>query len=424
MTNGRVALIGSGELTPTMVEVHKALLADAGRAGTAFFLDTPAGFQLNSRDISQKAVAYFSTRVCHPLSIASFASRDATPAYEAGIVFNQLKQAGYILMGPGSPTYTVRQLSRTPIPGILADRVVSGGSLALASAAALTAGRYTLPVYEIYKVGQDLHWAEGLDILSRFDLDLTVIPHWNNAEGGNHDTRFCFMGETRRDALESLLPQDTRYLGIDEHTACIMDMHLRQFRVAGLGTVTLRQGGREMVFSKGRIYDLEIFRRDLDQTLLKQPVSGRDQAPETQVGAQGGTSGFWDGILQLDTAFDNSLARKNYKTAVQLLLDLEARVVQATADLESDETISQSREVLRDKMALLGSELDLLQQKTDALFLPLVDELVRLRSAYRQAEKWRDADAVRQVLTRFGIDVRDTATGSQWQDGDGQWRMP
>ena len=22
-----------------------------------------------------------------------------------------------------------------------------------------------------------------------------VIPHWNNAEGGTHGTRFCFMGE-------------------------------------------------------------------------------------------------------------------------------------------------------------------------------------------------------------------------------------
>jgi len=53
-----------------------------------------------------------------------------------------------------------------------------------ASAAALTIGRFTLPVYEIYKVGQDIHWVDGLDILSQFGLHLVVVPHWNNAEGG------------------------------------------------------------------------------------------------------------------------------------------------------------------------------------------------------------------------------------------------
>src|SRR6266571_3494942 len=32
-----------------------------------------------------------------------------------------------------------------------------------------------------------------------------VIPHYDNAEGGTHDTRFCYLGERRLAALEALL---------------------------------------------------------------------------------------------------------------------------------------------------------------------------------------------------------------------------
>ena len=87
-------------------------------------------------------------------------------------------------------------------------RVEDGGCLVAASAAALTVGRFTMPVYEIYKVGTELNWAEGMNILGRFGFNLVVIPHWNNAEGGNHDTRFCYMGEPRFRKLEALLPDD------------------------------------------------------------------------------------------------------------------------------------------------------------------------------------------------------------------------
>ena len=58
--NGTIALMGSGELTATMVEVHKELLAKLQPVPRAVFLDTPAGFQLNVDQLSQKAVDLFS----------------------------------------------------------------------------------------------------------------------------------------------------------------------------------------------------------------------------------------------------------------------------------------------------------------------------------------------------------------------------
>ena len=135
--------MGSGELTTTMVEVHKELLRKLGSAPRAAFLDTPAGFQLNVDQISQKAVEYFRSRVERPMSVASFKSKETSTPYEAEQAFHTLRNSDFILIGPGSPTYAVRQWLQTPIPEILTKRVENGGCLVAASAAALTVGRFT-----------------------------------------------------------------------------------------------------------------------------------------------------------------------------------------------------------------------------------------------------------------------------------------
>ena len=86
----------------------------------------------------------------------------------------------------------------TDVPDLLADKLAHGGCVVFASAAALTLGRYTVPVYEVYKVGR----RPGLGRRARparrsLGPDVAVIPHYDNAEGGNHDTRFCYLGERR-----------------------------------------------------------------------------------------------------------------------------------------------------------------------------------------------------------------------------------
>jgi hypothetical protein len=36
-------------------------------------------------------------------------------------------------------------------------------------------------LYEIYKVGEEPRWLDGLDILRTTGLEAAVIPHYNNA---------------------------------------------------------------------------------------------------------------------------------------------------------------------------------------------------------------------------------------------------
>ncbi len=154
--------------------------------------------------------------------------------------------------GPGSPTYALRQWRPTILPRLLEDKLLYGGCIVFSSAAALTLGRWTVPVYEVYKVGADPVWAEGLDLLTPLGMTVAVIPHYDNAEGGSHDTRYCYLGEGRLEIMEAQLPPEGWVLGVDEHTACIFDFEAGTATVMGLGSVTIRRHGRSATVPSGK----------------------------------------------------------------------------------------------------------------------------------------------------------------------------
>jgi len=406
---GKIVLMGSGELTATMVEVHKSLLSGLQGSPQAAFLDTPAGFQLNVDQISQKAVEYFRNHIQHPLAVSSFKSRTDTTDLETAKAFRILRESAYILIGPGSPTYAVAQWSESPVPEIFTRCINNGGCLVAASAAALTVGRLTLPVYEIYKVGQQLHWVEGIDILGRFGLDLIVIPHWNNAEGGTHDTRFCFMGAPRFEKLVALLGEDIPVLGLDEHTACILDLAANEAEVKGIGTVVFRQNDREVRFKSGERFSMDVLRGDAAQNW--QP----GEAIKTQQPDAGGGDDFWDRVHSLEDRFHRGLAEHDAGETTNALLELDRGIWQAQADLENEEFITQARDLLRELIVLLGNQLAAAPGNKAECLQPLVDALLELRQRFRAGRQWDEADALRDLLHRSGITVEDTEEGSRWQ---------
>jgi len=404
--------MGSGELTATMVEVHKEVIAALPHRPQPVFLDTPAGFQLNVDQLSHKAVDYFRRHVQQRMSVASFKSNDTVAPYEAEQAFHTLRTGNYILIGPGSPTYAVRQWQQTPIPKILTNRVESGGCLVAASAAALTVGRLTLPVYEIYKVGEVPHWVEGLNILGDFGFNLVIIPHWNNAEGGTHDTRFCYMGETRFKQLESILPKDMSILGLDEHTACIMDFKKDEAVIKGLGRVTLRRHGAELAFEKGNRIPLDILRGEaVGQEWTFTP---REPATDEQATAQE-EQPFWERIHRIEESFHASLEKNESREMTNALLDLDRAIWAAKQDLESEEFIAQAREILRELIVLVGTVLESRPRDKAGCLAPLVEDLIGLREECRRKKQWKSADAIRDILQRSGVTIEDTRNGPLWQ---------
>ncbi|MGD8991292.1 MAG: hypothetical protein PVI00_07525 [Desulfobacterales bacterium] len=409
---GIIVLMGSGELTATMVEVHKELLARLAAAPRAVFLDTPAGFQLNVDQISDKARDYFQSHVQQTLEIASFKSNDTISPFDAEHAYQTLRAADYVLIGPGSPTYAVRQWQPSPIPKILSDLINDGGSLVAASAAALTVGRFTLPVYEIYKVGQELHWVDGMNLLKNFGFNLVVVPHWNNAEGGNHDTRFCFMGKPRFEQLVTALPPGVSIFGLDEHTACIFDFESNQAVIKGIGRVTLQRSGQQRVFDSGERFSLDVL-RGTDNDGRWQKVTEVPQKPTAT--ATNDSDVFWDQIHGLESDFHEGLKKHEAQKTTNALLELDRIIWRAQQDLENAESVIQARDTLREMIAILGTRLAALPRSQTDCLAPVVDQLLRVRDTFRQRKQFDDADAIRDCLQRANIIIEDKKDGSRWR---------
>ena len=81
-----------------------------------------------------------------------------------------IRRARYVFAGPGSPSYALELWSQADVAPALRAVVAAGGCVTFASAASLTLGRTAIPVYEIYKVGEELRWLDGLDLMSACGL--------------------------------------------------------------------------------------------------------------------------------------------------------------------------------------------------------------------------------------------------------------
>lgn len=244
---GRIVLLGSGETSPSGRKAFEEVFRSYDHPPRVALLETPAGFEPNSAQVIGRVAEFLRHHLQNyrpQIEIVS-ARKGGTPfSPNSAEVVTPLWQAEVIFMGPGSPTYAVRQLRDSLAWQILLARHYLGADLVFASAATIAISRFALPVYEIYKVGEDLHWKEGLDFFGLYGLPLVFIPHWNNNEGGTElDTARCFMGKGRFAQLMRLLPQRCMVIGIDEKTALFFELTSMTARVYGSGGVTLIHEG-------------------------------------------------------------------------------------------------------------------------------------------------------------------------------------
>jgi cyanophycinase-like exopeptidase len=401
-----------------MSKVHRDLFARLGPDPVpAVLLDTPFGFQENAADIVAKAVKYFRESVNRPIEVASFRSADEVGSLVHEKALTLLRQARWVFSGPGSPSYAIRQWTGSQVPSILAEKLRTGGCITFASAAAATLGAFALPVYEIYKVGESPHWLPGLDLLAPLGVPAVVIPHFNNAEGGNHDTRYCYMGERRLVLLERQLPQDVFILGVDEHTACILDLDAATATVTGRGRVTIRKQGRSERLEGGKTVSFDCLLRLAAGATGE---GGPDAAPATSSLA-GAThdadlarSPFLEELARLDATFSGALASRNTDRAVACILELEELLVDWSRDtLQSDE-LDRGRAALRSMVVRLGNVAEVGVRDRRDRVAPLVEALLSARRRAREERRWPEADAIRKSLVDAGVEVRDTPTGTEW----------
>jgi hypothetical protein len=434
--------MGSGETTPTMAKAHRELFDRLGPAPVpAVLVDTPYGFQANAQDISARAVAYFRETVGRKVEVASLLRAEGASPVALEAALARVSEARWVFTGPGSPTYALRQWRATVLPRLLADKLAHGGCLVFSSAAALTLGRWTVPVYEIYKVGADPVWEEGLDLLGPLGLNVAVIPHYDNAEGGTHDTRYCYLGEPRLRALEAQLPADAWVLGVDEHTVCVLDLGTGTVAVAGLGGVTVRREGTAVVVPSGRslqIRELVALAMGSGDAVaapgvyvpgLVGPGAGAGEAPagvRPAGGADQGDAGagraataavgrsLTDDVKRLTAVFDAALAQRDAEAATAAALELESSLHAWSADTFQSDEVDRARAALRRMVLRLGELASPGLRPPRDLAAPWVEALLAERAEARQARRFLDADRIRDALTALGVEVHDAPAGTDW----------
>ncbi len=408
MTARLLTIMGSGETSPTMVKVHRDLLQRAG--GPAVVLDTPFGFQENADEIAAKAVAYFKDSVGADLGVASYRSSrtDDTVSYET--MLTRLRAANYVFAGPGSPSYALEHWRDSSVPAILNAKLRDGGAITFASAAALVLGTHTVPVYEIYKVGQTPHWLDGLDVVAEANLRAAVIPHYDNAEGGTHDTRYSYLGERRLEQMEDQLPADVFILGVDEHTACILDLDADTATITGLGAVTIRRHGDSTRFESGTTVPLDSFRSG-DGKPSSPPFSvARAEVEDAGVA----TNPFLDGVRAAERGFEAAVGAGDARGAVKAVLELDDLMAEWANETFSADEEAQAKAALRSMVTRLGEAADAGLRDPKEAIAPYVQALLEAREQARSEQRFADADAIRDRLTAAGVEIRDTASGTDW----------
>ncbi len=357
-TPGRLVLIGSGEIGPSMAPLHRSLVASLPARGTPpslVALDGSYDFQTNRAEMGEKIAVYFRSKVGIPTTVIGLpeterAGADLAPVALAPTLAG-LAAANYIFLGPGSPSRALRRWGGTPIVDRLIARIHAGATLVASSAAAAASGRTTIPVYEIYKAGVNPSCLDGLNILETLTgISAAIVPHWNNNEGATHDTSRCFIGEARLTQLERLLPAGAAVLGIDEHTALTIDLGAQAVSVSGKGAVTIRIPG-------------------VGETALH---SGATESLTTFAARFGATP----------------------------TVPVRAPLVQETAEAFAATALSGSSEP---------------PAATRAELVPAIERLIALRATAREERRFTDADGIRDAIEALGVEIKDEPTGATWR---------
>ena len=366
ISSGSIAILGSGETSPNLVSVHREMIDRLEEIANPLIINSPFGFQENADELSNKLKEFFITSLNIETQILSYRTNRDFNTVEYFECLDKIKKSNFIFAGPGSPSYAIKLWKDTEFPVSFKEVLQNNGSIVFSSAAATTLGKYTLPVYEIYKVGEEPYWIEGLDILGAFGIEATVIPHFNNKEGGNHDTRFCYMGKSRFETLRSKIDSDI--IGIDEHTGLVVDGESKTGKVFGIGKVTIVSGENNREYTSGEtiLFD-EFIDLEVNKVVpIIKEKGGNEQAPN----------------------------------------------IDKVSDLISESDLSQ--ESVNKILSKIKINLEDLEDKTKIID-PLMSLIMEVRKTLRLEGRFELSDYIRNELEKLSIEINDNDVGAAWR---------
>ena len=367
ISSGSIAILGSGETSPNLLGVHRTMIDRLENIKNPLLLDSPFGFQENVNQLSTKLKEFFMKSLSLDIDMVSYRTTNEMGSVEYFKCLERISKSNFLFAGPGSPSYAIKVWRDTEFPEHFISLLKNDGSLVFSSAAATTLGEYTLPVYEIYKVGEEPYWSKGLNILSAFNIKATIIPHFNNKEGGNHDTRFCYMGKTRFDKLRNSI--DSLIIGVDEHTGLVIDGKSRLGEVYGIGKVTLISNNNEVEYSVGSQISFDEISKGKENKVI--PI----------------------------------------KKEVEVDYEKKTSIEEASNLIGKD---SINRESINRVLGQIKLNIEELESKTEIID-PLIELVIEIRKELRLSGKFELSDHIRSKVEELGIEINDKDSESSWK---------
>jgi cyanophycinase len=233
-TPGPIALVGSGEFLPQMVDVDRWLLTN--RAPRVAILPTAAGEE-GDRSIQRwikLGVDHYTAMGVEPVPVHVITEADANKSELAAL----LGDVGLIYLSGGNPGYVSRVLNNSVVGDAIIAAWKSGTAVAGCSAGAM-ALTSRAPTVRGGAMGE---YQAGLALVD----NITLIPHFDQMYRWNPG--FLDQG------LSSLSPGEL-LIGVDEDTAMVGGPN--EWTVMGRQTVTVFRADGSQTLSAGEQFRLE-----------------------------------------------------------------------------------------------------------------------------------------------------------------------
>jgi cyanophycinase len=238
---GSIALVGSGEYLPQMLEIEKALIEDGienGKRAIYIQIPTAAGQESNNRleywkNLGQQQAARLNIE---SKFLPIFQRADADNSEFVA----DIEDSALVYMSGGDPHYLAKTLIDTPVWQAIYRNWKTGGSIAGCSAGAMVLSK-EVPHFRFSKQPA----VAGFNVLP----NIRVIPHF--------DKFFKWIPDSAAKLMRQV-PAQTILLGIDELTALVKKSKTDFWKVFGSGSVRILRGAEEKNYAQNQILDLKI----------------------------------------------------------------------------------------------------------------------------------------------------------------------
>ncbi|TDB84868.1 hypothetical protein E1264_23145 [Actinomadura sp. KC216] len=133
--------------------------------------------------------------------------------------------------------------------------------------------------------------------------------------------------------LERELPDDAAVLGLDEHTAALVDACRDVVEVRGRGVMTVRRSGESVVVPSGESMSLTDLR-----ALVRGEAARRAARPaDEETGSAVPLATLRDTVAGCEQRFEAGVRERDAEALVQAVLDIDAAVAEWAGDTEGDE---------------------------------------------------------------------------------------